>query len=113
MARDIEFDEGSEVILSASNVDDGAGIFVDGNKIVHVNFNGSGSTTLKMVQGHSYVVKFELWNMTGGAYHGIFRIRGIQAGKKAEPFHHDRPGQSGPMPVVWQETVVLRPRKWP
>ncbi len=103
MAKEISVPEGN-VWLLAQRVDDGAGIFVDNEKKKHVNFNESGEHKLLMQPERGYDVRFELWNLTGGAYHGVFRILDKD---KREVYHADPSGQGGPAAVAWQQSVYL------
>lgn len=97
---------GSLVILSAKNVDDGAGIFVDDREVCHVNFDQSGNYNLRVKPGQTYHLRFELYNVTGGAYHGVFEAK-VQNGPVL--VHQDQAGQSGPDPdTVWKHTFFIK-----
>jgi hypothetical protein len=67
----------------------------------------SGSAKVSMVPGKAHHVRFELWTLTGGSYHGLFRISGKINGKETEVYYYGPMGQSGPTPVAWQEEFIL------
>jgi hypothetical protein len=107
MTRVFKFDARSQATLNVDNVDDGAGIFVDDVKKVQVDMGKSGSLKLGMVKGLAHQVRFELWNVTGGSYHGLFRISGKVNGKETEVYYYGPMGESGPTAVAWQESFSL------
>ena len=109
MAKVFKFDANTLVTLKADNVDDGAGIFVDNVKVTHVDFGKSGSHVVKVTPQKGVQVRFELWNQTGGAFHGLFRISGKVNGRNTEVYYYAPMGQSPPMTAVaWQEAFILQ-----
>lgn len=108
MAQTIMLDANSTAKLEALTVDDGAKIKVDGVEKVQVSFGNSGAFQVTMKKGQEFVIYFELQNLTGGAYHGSFRILGHQHGQALQVYQQDPMGEGGPAAVVWHDTVLLK-----
>ena len=109
MAKTLRLKPNTTATLYAQNPDDGGGIFVDNVKKVHVDFNQSGSCQVHMGTGQTFNVRFELWNLTGGAYHCIFKVVGVPSDgdHPIELYHANPMNQGGPAAVAWQDTVFL------
>jgi hypothetical protein len=110
VGKTYKFDDKSVVTLRADTPDDGAGIFVDNAKKAHVDKGKSGSVKLSIAQGKAYSVRFELWNVTAGAFYCLFRISGKIKGQETEVYYYTPAGDTGlvPTPVAWQETFSIQ-----
>lgn len=92
------------VTLTAFNVDDGAGIYLDGDKVRHVDFGQSAKYQFTLDAGETREIRFEIWNVTGGPFRADFNITGPR-GKvwSAAERGNTLPGVN----IAWDATITL------
>jgi hypothetical protein len=93
------------VEVFVERVDDGAGVFRDGTKVLHVHYKESDRVAWDLGRGQQADIKLEVYNVTGGPYEATITINA--AGRRiyqAIPRGWTFPGWSE---VVWTDSFTL------
>lgn len=67
MSKEFQIPAG-EIVVNVYNVDDGVGVFRDGQQMLHVNFMDTKSASFRLSSGQSADLRMEIYNLTGGPY---------------------------------------------
>lgn len=104
MARVINAPAGLVEII-VENVDDGAGVFINNNEVLHVHYRQSDSISQELTPGEQITLRFEVYNLTGGPWQATFSMNA--AGQRiynARPRGWTLPGWN----VAYRDDFVLR-----